>query len=187
MFGPKKTVAYASGSEMFFPAADMDPSHETGLSWKQWLIRIGAAFAFGNLWCFVVTVFWLGLFVAPFGDLDLALKNAKLTPNIKIGSAGYFTSAPASCIGGFLGPIFLAGATNLRRYVIWSSALGAGVSTAVGVGLGLSSAWYCLEVAPQTMLYAEVALTLSIHAGVFGGWVGGRYVRWLSERRLRQS
>lgn len=141
------------------------------LTASQWLGRAAAGLVLGWIWSSLVTLGWLGLAAAPYGDLDRALARLKDEPWGTVGFAGYLASVPASFLGGLVGPL---AAGRSRRSVLGNSARGGAWGAALGAAAGLLAGWAFWQYAPRSLALVWVALGLGVAAGLVGGWLGGQ-------------
>lgn len=135
-----------------------------------------AGFGLGWIWSSVVSLGWVGLAAAAYGGLDTALDRLKGEPWAVVPFAGFFASVPASLLGGLAGPLAAGPANRVRRPVLTSSACGAGVATVLSVIAGLLIGLIAWQSAPYSLVPVWAALGLSVPTGLFGGWLGGRWV-----------
>jgi len=137
---------------------------------QSWIRRGAGGLVFGWIWSSLVSLAWVGLAVAAYGDLDLALRRLKGEPWAAIPMTGLFGSVPASLLGGLIGP--LVGGSS-RRSILNNSARGAAWATALGAVAGLLVGRLVTRVLPDRRLVAYLGLGVSVPAGLIGGCLGG--------------
>jgi hypothetical protein len=150
------------------------------------------------MWYLIVSVAWLGLAVAVYGDLEKALEGTKTVPEnrprpfqirflptperrpfslpAECALSAYFASAYASFFGGLVAPLLLGPFTRVRRPILLSSACGGGLAAFIGMVVGPLIGCLGWALAPSSMFFMTAALGISLPVGLVCGWLCARIV-----------
>jgi len=135
---------------------------------RQWFGRAIHGFVWACIWSSLVAFGWVSNAVTTHGSLDKAIDAMKLKPSTLIWLGAYLATAPASFLGGWLGPMLL-GKSSLREPVIQSSAFGAAIATFLALILGVAAGWTASTFSSPPQLFVHESLGLGTLAGVCGG------------------
>ena len=139
--------------------------------------RVIAALFWGWVWSSLVAAGWAILPAVAYRDIGRATELMMGKAWAQLAYSAAMTSMLGSFIGAFVGPLAIgAASTRVRRSVVPSSLLGAMSAAVIGAIAGCAAEWVSQLYDPRSMLGMYMAIVVTLPAGLFGGWYGGRAV-----------
>lgn len=148
----------------------------TPIGWRQWVKRAIFGLLFAYIWNSFLAICWFGIKDATSDGFDANPGRVRITMWGTMLFAAYFSSAVASFLGGFLGPLAMGRSPRVSRPILLSSAFGAAIATLTSVPVGLFIGWWYSLNASHSLSMVFVAMACGGIIGIGAGIIAGRLV-----------